>query len=115
MQTRPPGTIYRSEIEHALARGPGYLLYELGPEPFRLSGRFVGWEITRVFLDEPGLCAAGCDLEVGDVILSVNDRTVETPQALNNMIDTLPSTDTLVIKSIRNEKRRVAKYKLSEG
>ncbi|MCR9164811.1 MAG: hypothetical protein ACE37F_15030 [Nannocystaceae bacterium] len=112
---RPPSTIFRSEIERALARGPGYLLYELGPEPFRLSGTFVGWEITRVFPDEPGLCDEGCDLMVGDIILSINGDRLETPQALSNMIDALPSTDTLTIKSIRDEKRRVATYTLAEG
>jgi S1-C subfamily serine protease len=112
---RPPGTIFRSEIDRALARGPGYLLYELGPEPFRLSGTFVGWEITKVFPDEPGLCEDGCDLMVGDIILSVNGDRLETPQALSNMIDALPRTDTLTIKSIRNEKRRVATYTLREG
>lgn len=112
---RPPGTIFRSEIDRALARGPGYLLYELGPEPFRLSGTFVGWEITRVFPDEPGLCQDGCDLMVGDIILSVNGDRLETPQALSNMIDALPRTDTLTIKSIRDEKRRVVTYTLREG
>ncbi len=112
---RPMATIFRSEIDRALARGPGYLLYELGPEPFRLSGTFVGWEITRVFPDEPGLCEDGCDLMVGDIILSVNGDRLETPQALSNMIDALPRTDTLTIRSIRDEKRRVATYTLREG
>ena len=111
---RPPNTIYRSEIDYALSRGPGYLLYELGPEPYRLSGKFVGWEITRVFPDEPGLCVQGCDLMVGDIILSVNGDRLETPQALSNMIDALPGMDTLTIKSIRDEKRRVATYTLLE-
>lgn len=115
VRERPPGTIFRSEIDRALARGPGYLLYELGPEPFRLSGTFVGWEITRVFPDEPGLCEDGCDLRVGDIILSVNGDRLETPQALSNMIDALPRTDTLTIKSIRDEKRRVATYTLRQG
>ncbi len=112
---RPPGTIFRSEIEHALSRGPGYLLYELGPEPFRLSGKFVGWEITKVFPDEPDLCADGCDLLPGDIILSVNGDRLETPQALSNMVEALPSTSKLVVKSIRNEKRRTSTYTLLRG
>lgn len=112
---RPLNTIFRSEIEQALSRGPGYLLYELGPEPYRLSGKFVGWEITRVFPDEPDLCADGCDLQPGDIILSVNGDRLETPQALSNMLDTLPSMTKLVVKSIRNEKRRTATYSLANG
>lgn len=112
---RPADTIFRSEIEHALARGPGYLLYELGPEPYRLSGKFVGWEITKVFPDEPDLCADGCDLQAGDIILSVNGDRLETPQALSNMVDSLPSMTKLVVKSIRNEKRRTVTYALVNG
>lgn len=112
---RPLNTIFRSEIEQALSRGPGYLLYELGPEPYRLSGKFVGWEITKVFPDEPELCADGCDLQPGDIILSVNGDRLETPQALSNMVDTLPSMTKLVVKSIRNEKRRTATYSLANG
>lgn len=113
--TRPQGGIFRSELDLALSRGPGYLLYELGPEPFRVSGKFVGWEITRVFPDEPRLCADGCDLEVGDVILSVNGDRIETPQALSDLLETLPKADALVVKSLRDEKRRVVTYPLVEG
>jgi type II secretory pathway component PulC len=112
---RPPATIYRSELELALSRGPGFLLGQLAPEPYRLSGRFVGWEITRIFPDLPQLCADGCDLQVGDVILSVNGDRLETPQAFSNMIDALPSMDRLVVKSLRDEKRRVATYTLVDG
>ncbi|MGH1341163.1 MAG: hypothetical protein ACRBN8_06405 [Nannocystales bacterium] len=112
---RPLNTIFRSEIDRALARGPGYLLYELGPEPYRLSGKFVGWEITKVFPDEPDLCSDGCDLQLGDIILSVNGDRLETPQALSNMVDALPSATKLVVKSIRDEKRRTATYVLADG
>lgn len=109
---RPPHTIYRSEIDQALARGPGFLLAQLGPEPFRMQGRFVGWEITRVFPDLPQLCEPGCDLQVGDIILSVNGDRLETPTAFSNMVTRLPELDTLQVKSVRDEKRRVVTYQI---
>ena len=113
---RPPRTIYRSEIDRALAGGPGYLLYQLSPEPFRVSGKFVGWEITQLFPDDPELCAPGCDLAIGDVILSVNGDRLETPQAFSAMLAKLPKLQTLEVHSLRNEKRRKAKYKIvSDG
>jgi type II secretory pathway component PulC len=108
--SRPPHTIYRSEIERALTGGPAYLLRELGPEPFRMEGKFVGWELTAVYPDDPGLCDPGCDIAAGDVILSVNGDRLETPQALTDMLARLPKTDELVVKSLRNEKRRVVTY-----
>lgn len=111
---RPPKTIYRSELERALGGGPGYLLYQLAPEPYRLSGKFVGWEITRLFPDDPGLCAPGCDLEVGDVILSVNGERLETPQAFSDFLTKLPKARALEVRSLRNERRRVVKYAIVE-
>lgn len=112
---RPPHTIYRSEVKRALARGPGYLLAQLGPEPFRMHGRFVGWEITRVFPDEPDLCRPRCDLAIGDIILSVNGDRLETPTAFSNMVQRLPELETLEVKSLRNEKRRIVTYTIVDG
>jgi hypothetical protein len=73
----PRGTIARDDLDRALARGPGWLLRELAPEPERADGRFVGWRIGAVFPDAPELCAAGCDLRTGDVIVSVEGWPVE--------------------------------------
>lgn len=111
---RPPATLYRSEVDWALRRGPAYLLAQLGPEPFRHGGRFVGWEITRVFPDDRELCAPGCDIEVGDVILGVDGDRLETPQALSRVLERLPNLDVLEVQSLRNGKRRVVTYTLVE-
>ncbi len=111
---RPPKTIYRSELERALAGGPGYLLYQLAPEPYKLSGKFVGWEITKLFPSDPELCAPGCDLEIGDVILSVNGDRLETPQAFSDFLTKLPKMRSLDVRSLRNERRRVVKYAIVE-
>lgn len=109
---RPPQTIYRSEIHRALARGPGHLLRQLEPEPFRHQGHFVGWEIGAVFPDDPDLCAPGCDLEVGDVILSVAGDRLQTPAALSNLIEKLPRMNELEVRSLRDGKRRVVTYRI---
>jgi hypothetical protein len=111
---RPPATIYRSEIDRALRGGPAYLLGQLGPEPFRHGGRFVGWELTRVFPDDRDLCAPGCDIEVGDVILAVAGNRMETPQALSALLERLPALESLEVQSLRNGQRRVVTYTLVE-
>jgi hypothetical protein len=111
---RPPRTIYRSEIDRALRGGPGYLLRQLGPEPFRHGGRFVGWELTRVFPDDPDLCAPVCDIEVGDVILAVAGDRLETPQALSQLLERLSKLEALEVQSLRHGKRRVVTYGLVE-
>ena len=111
---RPDKTIYRSEIKRATAGGPGYLLYQLGPEPFRISGKFVGWRITKLFPDDPSLCEPGCDLLVGDVILAVNGDRLETPQAFSNMVTRAPKMKKLEIRMLRGEKRKVTTYAILE-
>jgi type II secretory pathway component PulC len=111
---RPAQTIYRSELDRALRGGPAYLLRQLGPEPARQGGRFVGWELTRVFPDDPDLCAPGCDIEPGDVILLVAGDRLETPQALSRLIERLPQLETLEVQSTRNGTRRVVTYALVE-
>lgn len=98
---RPPGTIYRSEVERATGGGqPAYLLRQLGPEPFRPTGRFQGWVITRLFPDDPTLCA-GCDLRVGDVILSVNGNTLERPELLTSLLADLGELESLTVHRLR--------------
>lgn len=108
-KARPPQTIYRSEVERALSRGPGYLLGQLGPEPFRVQGKFVGWEITRLFPDDPQLCDP-CDLAVGDVILSINGDRLETPQAFAELVEKAPTLRAIEVRSLRADERRVVKY-----
>jgi len=109
---RPPNTVFRTEIDRALRGGPGYLLAQLGPEPFRLRGHFVGWEITRLFPDDPEL-AATCDLRVGDVVVSVNGDPLATPQAFTAMLEALPQLDSLEVVTLRDEARRVTRYALA--
>jgi S1-C subfamily serine protease len=100
---RPPGTIYRSELLRATQGGNApYLLGQLGPEPYSPQGRFEGWVITRVWPGDPELCAPGCGVHVGDIILSVNGSKIETPEQLSNALADLDALDSLDITGIRD-------------
>ena len=107
---RPPRTIYRSEIDRATDRGPAYFLRQLAPLPFRHRGVFVGWEVTALFPDDPGLCGVGCDVALGDVILAVNGSRLETPQQLSDAFTDLPKQTRLVVHSLREGQRREVTY-----
>jgi hypothetical protein len=111
LRPRPPHAIFRDELRRATGPGPAYLLRQLGPEPFRHQGHFVGWEITQLFPEDPGLCAPGvCDLELGDVILGVNGHRLDTPQDLSTAFEALPGWTHLRVQSLREGKRRDATY-----
>ncbi len=99
---RPAGAVFRSELVRATRDGnPAYLLSQLAPEPYRPSGRFEGWTITRIWPGDPDLCAPGCDLEIGDVIMSVNGSTLETPEALSTLLERLPELEVIEVRGLR--------------
>lgn len=107
---RPPRTIYRSELERATSRGPGYLLQQLAPQPYRPAGRFQGWRITSLFPDDPALCASPCDLAVGDIIITVNGNNLERPEQLSQLFEKLPDLEQLEVHSVRDGKSRKVTY-----
>jgi len=100
--TRPANVIYRDELLRATQHGNApYLLAQLGPEAYTPKGRFEGWIITRVWPGDPQLCAPGCDLQVGDVILSVNGSSFETPEQLSNALAELDAIERIELTGIR--------------
>jgi len=109
---RPEGVIYRSELARATARGPAYLLRELGPEPHRIDGRFVGYRITRVFPDEPGLCDRPCDLRPGDVIVAVNGVRIERPEHLAALFAEVETMTELRVDRLRDGRGETRTYRI---
>lgn len=100
---RPPGAIYRSEVRRATQDGSAaYLLGQLRPEPYRPQGRFEGWIITAVWPGDPDLCAPGCDLQIGDVILDVNGSKLERPEDLADAMSKLDTLETLELRGMRD-------------
>ncbi len=107
-----PGTIAREAIDRVTARGPGWLLRQLGPEPYRPRGRFEGWRITAVFPDAPDVCSPACDLLEGDVILSVAGDSLETPDAFAAMFERAPTMQTLKVVRLRAGVRETVDYRI---
>ena len=111
---RPPRAIFRDELQRATGPGPAYLLRQLGPEPFRHDGHFIGWTITRLIPDDPEL-GVGCDLALGDVILGVNGYRLATPQELSDAFELLPGWTQLRVQSLREGKRRDVTYTIIDA
>lgn len=113
--SRPENTIFRSELDRATHGGkPAYLLAQLGPEPYRPGNRFIGWKITSVWPADPDLCGLGCDLAPGDVILTVNGKTLERPEQLSALMADISTVDQLRVKSLRDGKMRDRTYMIAE-
>ncbi len=108
-----PGTIPGDAIDRVTARGPGWLLGQLGPpEPYRPRGRFEGWTITAVFPDAPELCAPRCDLQPGDIIVSVEGDSLETPNAYTAVFERASDLKALRVVRIRAGVRETVEYRI---
>ena len=73
-------TVSRAELDRVLDAGPGELLRGLEVAAVRPDGNFAGWQLVRLLGD--GRRFAVLDLAAGDVIASVNGRTLESPPEL---------------------------------
>lgn len=102
---RPAGVIYRHELMRATHEGrPPYLMRQLGPEAHKPNGRFLGWRITTVWPGDPELCAPGCDLRPGDVIVTVNGQPIQYPEQLSDQMAKLQTMDELRVQMLRDGK-----------
>jgi len=88
---RRTGEIPRADLERVLEAGPGRLLARVEVKASVTRGRFIGWEVVR----NPW---AEVDLLAGDVILSVNGRTLEHPLELKVLWDDLRKANAIAVE-----------------
>lgn len=111
---RAPLTIYSDELERITSHGPAWLLRQLAPEAHRRAGRFAGWTITACFPDDPELAAAA-DLEIGDIILTVEGDTLATPNAYSALFERAGKLDALHVARIRDGRREELVYRIVDA
>lgn len=85
------GEIQRAELDRVLEAGPGRLLARVQVKANVTRGRFNGWEVVRI--PWPGV-----DLVAGDVILTVNGRTLEHPLELKVLWDDLRKANAIAVE-----------------
>lgn len=105
---RAPGTVSRAEVDAVLARSPGVLLAEVEPEPRFVSGRFHGWRLTRFFPRDARFSTV--DLKAGDVVTKINGRSVEKPEQLMQVWNSLKTAGELTLDVERNGAPRTLRW-----
>lgn len=88
------GEIARAELDRVLEAGPGRLLARVQVKASVTRGRFNGWEVVRI--PWPGV-----DLVAGDVVLTVNGRTLEHPLELKVLWDDLRKANAIAVEVSR--------------
>jgi type II secretory pathway component PulC len=75
------GTVSRASVNAVLDASPGELLKGIEVAAVRPGGEFRGWQLVRLLPE--GKVFAAVDLAPGDMLVSLNGHTLETPQDLS--------------------------------
>ena len=102
-----PGVLRRTSVVRAVDGGLGRWLSQVRVTAVRQSGRFGGWQILRLYPDDP--CYQGVDLRPGDVVTRVNGNQLERPEQANVVFQGLRAARALDIELLRDgQPRRVS-------
>jgi S1-C subfamily serine protease len=111
---RPPpprparAPLTRSALVAVLDAGPGAFLATVRVTAARQQGRFVGWEIDSLW---PG---ADVGLAPGDIVTAVNGRSIERPEALPELWQSLRGATEIVVDYRRGLEARTARFPVVE-
>ncbi len=110
--TEPAGVIPRTDLIDVLDRGPGQFLVGIEIEAVFEGKRFAGWQIVRFEPADARLGAA--PLAPGDVVTSVNTRSISRPRQLQAVWDELRAAKALVIEGQRGGRAFALRYDIGE-
>jgi type II secretory pathway component PulC len=105
----PPaaGQVTRAALDEAIAAGPGALLAQVRVEAVRGRKGFHGWRLLAVPPSPAGL-------EAGDVLTRVNGKTLERPEHLSALFESLRGASEIVVESERGGVPRVVRVPVVE-
>ncbi|MDD9934451.1 MAG: hypothetical protein OXT09_12655 [Myxococcales bacterium] len=99
------GEIPRSELFAVLADGIGHFLRKVRTEPHLTGGRFVGWRLLTLPVEEGAL-------RLGDTVLRVNGQSIERPEQFKNVWDSMATSSELVLDVRRAGKDGKVRFKI---
>jgi S1-C subfamily serine protease len=102
------GAISRGALSAELQRGIGAFLGQIRTKPAVHNGRFVGWRVIELFKKRPDVHVKA--LRAGDTVMKVNGRSLEHPEQLKLVWDSLSGADELVIEIERQGRRCQLRY-----
>ncbi len=104
------GVIARGDLIPFLDAAPGRFLQRVQPEPRFIAGRFHGWRLMKFFPGDPRFAAV--DMQAGDVVLLVNGQSVEQPDQLMRVWDSLRTSKLLVVSYERAGQARELRFEI---
>ena len=96
------------ELDSVLDAGPGVFLAAVEVRPVFRGKAFRGWELVDI--RTPRLAAS--PLRRGDLITSVNDRSLKRPEDLHTVWDELRAASELVVAGVRSGQDFSLRYRI---
>ena len=109
-EKRSSGTIPRAALLTVLDAAPGRFLAHVDTEPHFVQGRFHGWTLASFFPGDRRF--EEVDLAAGDVVLSVNGRSIERPDQLMQVWEGLRRERALIVVMERDGVPRQLRYEI---
>ena len=106
------GTIPRSELTHVLDDAPGRFLQHVEIVPRFVGGHFHGWKVVSFFPNDPRF--ATVDLQYGDVVTAVNGQSIEQPDQLMRVWESLRQEKLLTVSVERDGHARQLRYDIRD-
>jgi hypothetical protein len=96
--------ITRGELHAILDAGFGRFLQRVETEPVLVDGEFRGFRLTRLQITGPN--AGLVDLGPGDVVQSLNGRSIDRPEHALEAWESLREAEAIVVAYLREGTRR---------
>lgn len=106
-----PGVVRRSAIKRVVDAGLGQWLSHVDVERQLDRGRFRGWRVVRLYPGDP--CYTQIDVRPGDVVTSVNGRSIERPDAAHAVFTGLADAPALIVKLLRGGQERTLTFEIA--
>jgi len=105
-------SIPRARLRAELDRGIGRFFQQIRVKAEVSHGQFMGWRLVSLFTERSDVHVQG--LQAGDVLLRINDASVERPEAFKSVWDSLRTADSLSFDIERNGHPMKLRFKITD-
>jgi hypothetical protein len=104
------GTIARDRLIAILDAGPGAFLRQFEVNARLAGDRFVGWELVQLFGAGTSNPLYDVDVQPGDVLITINGKTIAKPDQLQTIWDGLRTSNEVVAELWRGKTKLTLQF-----
>ena len=104
--------VRRRELDAVLAAGPARFLARVRVRARFTGGRFAGWQLLQ--FTDPADPIARAGIGPGDVLIAVNGRTIERPEQLQLIWDSLRGAPSVTLRLVSQDGPRDVTFLVRE-